>query len=85
MVTTLNSRLRQWRLDQDLTLEEVSALTGISTAMLSRVERGQRQLAPLTRVQVSRRLGVPLRDLFDTEDVADDADVRGAVNDEARR
>lgn len=69
-MTTLNSRLRQWRLDQDLTLEEVSALTGLSTAMLSRVERGQRQLAPLTKVQVSRRLGVPLRELFEAEEPA---------------
>lgn len=67
VVTTLSTRLRQWRLDQNLTLEEVSALPGPSTAMLSRVERGQRQLAPMTKVRVARRLGVPVRELFDVE------------------
>jgi hypothetical protein len=35
--------------------------------MLSRAERGERRLAPLTRVKVARRLGVPVRDLFEVE------------------
>ena len=69
----LNSKLRQWRVGNELTLEEMSDLTGLSVAMLSRVERGERRLAPLTRVRVARRLGVPVRSLFDVEDL-DDAD-----------
>ena len=52
------SSLRQWRTDHDLTLEEISDLTGLSVPMLSRVERGKRRLAPLRRVAVARRLGV---------------------------
>lgn len=67
------SKIRRWRQHEGLTLAEVSGLTGLSVAMLSLVERGQRQLLPMTRVQVARRLGVPLRELFDVEDLAADA------------
>lgn len=45
MSERLKNRLRLWRADAGLTLEEVSDLTGVSTAMLSRAERGERQLA----------------------------------------
>lgn len=67
METCLKNRLRLWRAQAGLTLEEVSDLTGVSPAMLSLVERGQRQLAPMTRVRVARCLGVPIRDLFEVE------------------
>lgn len=66
------SRLRTWRLQQQLTLQEIADLTGVSQPMLSQVERGLRELAPLTKVKVARRLGVPVRDLFDVEPVAPD-------------
>lgn len=58
------TNLRQWRMQNGLTLEELSDLTGVSIPMLSRVERGKRQLAPMRRVTVARRLGVRIRDLF---------------------
>ncbi len=67
------NRLRLWRVREGLTLDEVSALTGVSVSMLSRAERGQRQLAPLTKVRVARCLDVPLRDLFEVEEVPDEA------------
>jgi transcriptional regulator with XRE-family HTH domain len=69
MKDLLNNRLRLWRAENGLTLEELGDLVGLSTAMLSRVERGDRQLAPLTRVRVARRLGVRVRDLFDVDDL----------------
>ncbi len=65
----LKNRLRLWRVDAGLTLEEMSDLTGVSTAMLSRAERGERQLAPMTRVRVARRLCVPIHDLFEVEEI----------------
>lgn len=64
--------LRSWRHDAGLSLSDVAGLTGLSTAMLSRVERGQRQLAPLTRVAVARRLGVSVAELFPVVPVADE-------------
>jgi transcriptional regulator with XRE-family HTH domain len=67
MATGLRNRLRLWRATEGLTLDEVSGLTGLSVAMLSRVERGQRDLAPLTKVKVARRLGVSVGDLFEVD------------------
>jgi transcriptional regulator with XRE-family HTH domain len=65
------TRLREWRLQEGLTLDEVAGLVGVSIAMLSRAERGQRQLAPLTKVQIARRLGLPVRELFELEPIAE--------------
>lgn len=62
------TRLRIWRQDRGLSLGDVAGLTGITASMLSRVERGERRLAPLTRVTVARRLGVQVGDLFDIEE-----------------
>ncbi len=64
------SKIRRWRQQEGLTLSEVADLTGLSVAMLSLLERGQRQLLPRTKVQMARRLGVPVRELFDVEDLA---------------
>lgn len=58
------SRMRVWRQRHGLTLDEMSDLTGLSTAMLSRAERGERQIAPLKRVAMARILGVRVRELF---------------------
>lgn len=64
-----NTRLRQWRIANELTLEELSDLTGASVSMLSLTERGLRRMRPSTKVTVARRLGVPVRDLFEVEDL----------------
>jgi transcriptional regulator with XRE-family HTH domain len=63
------TRLRLWRVDNGVSLPELSDLTGLSAPFLSRVERGERQLAPLTKVQVARRLGVPIHELFEVEEI----------------
>lgn len=67
------TRLWHWRTKNELTLAEVAGLTGLSESMLCRVENGERELAPLTKVKVARRLGVPVRALFDLEPVDEDA------------
>ena len=59
--TLKETKLRAWRLAEGLTLEEVAGLTGLSVGMVSKVERSKARLAPLTKVTVARRLGVPLR------------------------
>ena len=48
--------------------------------MLDRVERGQRQFAPLTRVRVARLLGVRVRDLFDVPELDDEEQAAEAVS-----
>lgn len=66
------TKFRRWRVENSLTLEEVSDLTGLSVSALSRVERGERQLRPQMRVLVARRLGVPLRTLFEVQEIKDE-------------
>jgi transcriptional regulator with XRE-family HTH domain len=61
------SQLERWRKESGLTLQEVSDLTGLSVSMLSRVERGERTMSPMTRVQLARRLGVAIHDLFEVD------------------
>lgn len=71
MEECLRNRLRIWRVDHGLTLEEVCDISGVSPPMWSRVERGERQFAPLTKVKIARRLGVPIHDLFEVEELDD--------------
>ena len=66
------SRLRTWREQERLTLAEVSALTGYSEPMLSLVETGKRRLSRQGKVLLARRLGVPLRELFEVEAVPEE-------------
>jgi hypothetical protein len=42
--------------------------------MLSRVERGERELSTRLRVAMSRRLGVRVRDLFEPQPFEDEPD-----------
>jgi transcriptional regulator with XRE-family HTH domain len=68
------TRLALWRAEQDWTLAEVADLVGVSPSMLSRAERGERHLSPALRVQISRRLGVAVGDLFPVEELDVDAE-----------
>jgi len=61
------SALRRWRLSHGLSLADVAGLSGFSSAHLSLVERGQRNLRPLKRVLLARRLGAAVGDLFPVE------------------
>ncbi len=61
------TRLRAWRVAAGFTLDDVSGLSGVSTAMLSRGERGERVFAPATKVRLARSLGVAVADLFEPD------------------
>lgn len=59
------SRLREWRTEQGLTLEETADLTGLTASSISRMERGLIAARPATKVQMARALGVPASNLFE--------------------
>ncbi len=59
------SRLRRWRVANGLTLTDIGDLTGLSPSMVSRVERGERELRPRTKILVARRLGVRPSEIFE--------------------
>lgn len=61
------NRLRQWRLRNRLSLRDLEDLTGYSAGFLSRVERGEKAISPLSRVKLARLLGVRPAVLFDPD------------------
>ncbi|WP_158840937.1 helix-turn-helix domain-containing protein [Saccharothrix deserti] len=63
------NRLRRWRTDNGISLDELADLVGLSKSMLSRVERGERGLSAVAKVKVARRLDVPVRELFEVEPI----------------
>jgi len=58
------SPLRAWRQQRGLTLQEIADLCGVSTAMLSLVERGQRGISVRAKIRIARCLQVRIADLF---------------------
>lgn len=66
------SRLRAWRTERGLTLQEVADLTGLSESMVSRAERAERRFNPMTKVLIARRLGVDVADIFEVEEIVEE-------------
>lgn len=62
-VKAIGSRVRQLRLQRDLTLQAVADLTGLSPSLLSLVERGKTSPSIGTLVAVSHALDVHMGDL----------------------
>jgi transcriptional regulator with XRE-family HTH domain len=62
--------LRRWRHERRLTLAEVSALGGVSTATLSRIERGTVAVNWAKLDQICRNLGVDITLLFTGDEPA---------------
>jgi transcriptional regulator with XRE-family HTH domain len=61
------TKLLGWRIGRGWTQDEVADLAGLSKAYISRLERGERCATPATKVEMARRLGAPVGDLFDVE------------------
>jgi transcriptional regulator with XRE-family HTH domain len=59
--------LRQWREQNDVRLEDLADLTGMSVATLSRAERGLQRLSPLDKVRIARVVGIRVRQLFPSD------------------
>jgi transcriptional regulator with XRE-family HTH domain len=60
-----STRLRDWRLKQGLSLRDLANLSGLSAAMLSRAERGERGFSPAAKIRLARSLQVSVTTLFD--------------------
>ena len=63
----IGGRARQIRQDHGLTLEGLAERSGVSRAMLSKVERGERQPTLVTAVRIAGGLGVTLSQLMEPE------------------
>ncbi len=65
----LGNFVRKYRLEQRLTLADVSARADISRGMLSKIENGQTSASLSTLTRVARALGVTLSTMFSNYDV----------------
>ena len=83
---SLGEAVRGQRLRQGLTLQELSLASGVSTAMLSRIERGQVTASISTLDAIARALQVPLANLFaDTAERSEISFVKAGGGVEVRR
>lgn len=65
----LGSFLRKYRLEQDLTIAEVSERAGISKGMLSKIENGHTSASLSTLTKLAQALGITLSTMFRNYDV----------------
>lgn len=65
----IGNAIRELRVQQDLTIADVSELTGISRSMLSKIENAQTAMSLDTLSRLSRALGISLSELFRNYDV----------------
>ena len=63
----LGGRIRAMRMEQGLTLQMVAEHTGLSSSMVSMVERGRTSPSIGTLIAISSVLGVQMADLFDLD------------------
>ncbi len=66
-VAYLGSRIRELRGQRNLSLQRLAGMTGISSSMLSLVERGKTSPSIGTLVAICSALGIHMTDLFDTD------------------
>lgn len=62
--STLGARIRTYRREKNLSLAEVSRLSGVSVAMLSRIERGKSTPSLKVLEKLRGALGLTMGDLF---------------------
>ena len=60
----LGGRLKELRLERELTLEQASVKTRIHAVSLSRIETGTNNVTVATLVAIALGYGVPLAELF---------------------
>jgi transcriptional regulator with XRE-family HTH domain len=66
-VALVGNRIREMRVERNLTLQALAERTGLSSSMLSLVERGKTSPSIGTLVAISYALGVHMTDLFDDD------------------
>jgi len=63
-MNTLGDTIRSFRKSQDRTIQELSTATGLSTAFISRMERGEINPSIASIMKIARALHITMVDLF---------------------
>ncbi|MGB3947855.1 MAG: helix-turn-helix transcriptional regulator [Bacteroidia bacterium] len=61
----LGNRVRELRLNSGLTQEDLGFMVGNSGKQIGRIERGEHNVTSCMLYQISKALGIKLKDLFD--------------------
>ncbi|MGI1659837.1 MAG: helix-turn-helix domain-containing protein [Desulfitobacterium sp.] len=62
-----DNSLREWRLANRMTLQELAERTGLKTSYLSQLESGLRKGTPNTWIKIAKELKVPAKTFFSDE------------------
>lgn len=77
---SISNKLRKTRFERKLTLEETSALTGVSKAMLGQIERGESTPTISTLWKISTGLKISFSELLSSDKEDDNAVVIGELD-----
>lgn len=75
-LSSLGSKLEQFRREKELTLEMLAELSGVSASLLSQLERGIGNPSFITLSKIAYGLGVPISTFFQGLDAPSNAVVR---------
>ncbi|MDL2273730.1 cupin domain-containing protein [Oscillospiraceae bacterium OttesenSCG-928-G22] len=64
-------KIRQIRQSRQMTLRDISSLTGLSLSFLSQVERGKCDITLTSLTKIARSMGINMRELFDDLEVSE--------------
>lgn len=67
LLSAVGSQVRALRKERGLTLEQLSEASGLSTGIISQIERGKANPAFTSLVQLAHGLGIPVGRLFNVE------------------
>ncbi len=65
---SIHKRIRESRLEKNMTLKELSEKTNLSVSFLSQVERGISSMTIVSLKNIAEALDVPMKDLFEVNE-----------------
>lgn len=68
MLKNIGDKIRETRKSQNLTLQDVSRMSGLTTSLLSQIENSKANPSINTLMTIAKILNTPLGNLFDTSD-----------------
>ncbi len=68
MLKDIGEKIRETRKSKNLTLQDVSRMSGLTTSLLSQIENSKANPSITTLLTISRILNTPLGTLFDTSE-----------------
>jgi len=71
-IARISHRIRQWRSDEDLTLQQLAERGGLATSTVQKVETGQMMPSLAVLLKLAHGLGRHIAELLDDEDASVD-------------